>query len=158
MGCLRPELLTENNMQSWAKIDPSIYSQCFLGMARSTEGWCQWCQSLEHTSEMCPGGPSMSWKCPWRAAFPPAVGGPSAKPVCLPVLCEDSKIQRCSAWVHKSKESLELLEAWTLSRSLLQNFSTNDVVTIRHSKDSNFFAVDYLAQSGCLFNGQESMN
>ena len=72
-----------NPSQPWAKIDPSIYSQCFLGMARSAEGWCQWCQSLEHTSEMCPGGPSSSRKRPWRTAFPSPGREPTAKPVCL---------------------------------------------------------------------------
>ena len=40
-----------NPSQSWEKIDPSIYSQCFLDMAKSAEGWCHTCQSLDHTSD-----------------------------------------------------------------------------------------------------------
>ena len=48
----------------WARVDPSIYSQCFLGMARNTEGWCQKCQSLDHASEDCPSARSLSRKRP----------------------------------------------------------------------------------------------
>ena len=57
-----------NPSQSWAKIDPSIYSQCFLGMAKSAEGWCHTCQSLDHTSDNCPAGSSASTtrKRPWQ--------------------------------------------------------------------------------------------
>ena len=53
--------------QPWSKIDPSIYSQCFLGMARSTEGWCQTCQSLDHATLDCPTkGTNASRKRPWQ--------------------------------------------------------------------------------------------
>ena len=39
--------------QPSAKIDPSIYFPHFLGMAKSAEGSCQTCQSLDHTSDHC---------------------------------------------------------------------------------------------------------
>ena len=38
----------------WARVDPSIYTQCFTGMALSAEGWCKFCQSIDHASENCP--------------------------------------------------------------------------------------------------------
>ena len=38
----------------WARVDPSIYTQCFTGMAIGAEGWCKVCQSIEHSSENCP--------------------------------------------------------------------------------------------------------
>lgn len=43
-----------NPAQSWAKVDPSIYAQCFTGQAISTENWCTRCQCLDHTSANCP--------------------------------------------------------------------------------------------------------
>jgi len=68
--------------QSWAKIDPSIYSQCFLGMAKSAEGWCQTCQSLDHTSDHCPAG-SGSRKRSWQTAARQQGGDPiNLKPTC----------------------------------------------------------------------------
>lgn len=53
---------------AWAKVDPSIYSQCFMGMAVSTEGWCQRCQSLDHGTGDCPTSRSMPRKRPWQPA------------------------------------------------------------------------------------------
>ena len=41
----------------WARVDPSIYTQCFTGMAIGAEGWCKLCQSIEHSSENCPLAP-----------------------------------------------------------------------------------------------------
>ena len=38
----------------WARVDPSIYTQCSTGMAIGAEGWCKICQLIEHTSENCP--------------------------------------------------------------------------------------------------------
>ena len=43
-----------NPSQSWAKVDPSIYAQCFTGQGLSTESWCARCHSLDHTSASCP--------------------------------------------------------------------------------------------------------
>lgn len=51
--------------QSWAKVDPSIYSLCFTGQARSSENWCSLCQSLDHATGDCPARPSR--KRPWSA-------------------------------------------------------------------------------------------
>ena len=41
----------------WARVDPSIYTQCFTGMAIGAEGWCKVCQSIVHSSENCPLAP-----------------------------------------------------------------------------------------------------
>ena len=35
-----------NPTQSWAKVDPSLYAQCFTGQARVTENWCTHWQAL----------------------------------------------------------------------------------------------------------------
>ena len=43
-----------NPSQSWAKVDPSCYAQCFTGQAKSFENWCSQCQSLDHTAASCP--------------------------------------------------------------------------------------------------------
>ena len=74
-----------NPSQSWSKVDPSMYSQCFLGMARSPEGWYQQCQSLDHTTGNCPSQRSLPRKRPWQPSpryqslEPPA----SSRPVCI---------------------------------------------------------------------------
>lgn len=47
---------TENT--EWARVDPSIYTQCFTGMALSAEGWCKFCQSIDHPSDNCLSWPS----------------------------------------------------------------------------------------------------
>lgn len=51
--------------QSWAKVDPSIYSLCFTGQAISSENWCAHCQSLDHTIQSCPARPRRR---PWSTA------------------------------------------------------------------------------------------
>ena len=43
-----------NPHQSWARVEPSIYAQCFTGQAVSTENWCSRCQCLDHTTSSCP--------------------------------------------------------------------------------------------------------
>ena len=38
----------------WSKTDPSMYTQCFLhAMDATQEGWCKFCQSLDHGSNNC---------------------------------------------------------------------------------------------------------
>ena len=46
-----------NPHQSWARVDPSIYAQCFTGQAISAENWCVRCQCLDHTTSSCPYRP-----------------------------------------------------------------------------------------------------
>ena len=46
-----------NPHQSWARVEPSIYTQCFTGQAVSTENWCSRCQCLDHTTSTCPYRP-----------------------------------------------------------------------------------------------------
>ena len=55
-----------NPSLSWAKVDPSIYAQCFTGQALSSENWCARCQCLDHTSVHCPYRPR---KRTWASAF-----------------------------------------------------------------------------------------
>lgn len=40
-------------LTDWSKIDPSLYSECFNGMAISAEGWCCYCYSTDHSSRSC---------------------------------------------------------------------------------------------------------
>ena len=54
-----------NLSQSWAKVEPSLYAQCFTGQAVSAENWCSRCHSLEHASINCPFHPR---KHTWDAA------------------------------------------------------------------------------------------
>lgn len=42
---------------SWARVDPSMYAQCFTGQAISAENWCARCQCLDHTTSSCPYRP-----------------------------------------------------------------------------------------------------
>lgn len=55
-----------NSTQAWAKVDPSIYAQCFMGQAVSAENWCSQCQGLDHSSPQCPYKPQ-KWS--WNMAF-----------------------------------------------------------------------------------------
>ena len=43
-----------NPAQSWTKVEPSIYAQCFTGQAISTVNWCSHCQCLDHKANSCP--------------------------------------------------------------------------------------------------------
>ena len=62
--------------QTWAKVDPSIYSLCFTGQAICSENWCSQCQSIDHTLQSCPLKPR---KRPWNAPL----SQPSQRQVCL---------------------------------------------------------------------------
>ena len=51
----------ESGNVDWAKVDPSIYTQCFTGATQnSVEGWCKRCHSVEHVSDSCPSRPGPS--------------------------------------------------------------------------------------------------
>ena len=41
----------DNGTKEWARIDPSLYAQCFMGQARSEEAWCRSCHLLDHNSD-----------------------------------------------------------------------------------------------------------
>ena len=48
--------------QSWARVDPTIYSLCFYGQNVSTENWCPNCQTMDHLAQECPvRGKKRSW-------------------------------------------------------------------------------------------------
>ena len=44
----------DNGLKDWAKVDPSIYTQCFTNAAVSDEKWCKNCQSIDHGTTTCP--------------------------------------------------------------------------------------------------------
>ena len=47
-----------NPHQSRARMDLSIYAQCFMSQAIS---WCTRCQCLDHTTSNCPYRPKKQW-------------------------------------------------------------------------------------------------
>ena len=69
-----------NPDQSWTKVEPSIYAQCFTGQAINTANWCIHCQCLDHTANSCPLRPR---KRTWSSAFPQLHQEKSDKPVCI---------------------------------------------------------------------------
>ena len=60
----------DNGTKEWARIDPSLHTQCFMGQARSEEAWCRSCHSLDHNTDTCPLKPPQP-KCP-KPALPQA--------------------------------------------------------------------------------------
>lgn len=63
-----------NISQAWAKVDPSIYAQCFTVQAISGENWCSKCRCLDHTSASCPFRPR---KRTWNAMSSASAAGSS---------------------------------------------------------------------------------
>lgn len=59
----------------WAKVDPSLYAQCFTGQEALRESWCSKCQGLDHQSAECPFA---ARKRPWGTG-PGAANPPQAK-------------------------------------------------------------------------------
>ena len=48
--------------QSWARVDPTIYSLCFFGQNLRAENWCRNCQSMDHVAQNYPArGTKRSW-------------------------------------------------------------------------------------------------
>ena len=79
----RQEAADMQNKQ-WAKVDPSIYAQCFTGMALRAEAWCRYCHVLDHTSEDCPGRQmqSLPMKRPFPTPATPAKKVPGGSKIC----------------------------------------------------------------------------
>ena len=69
-----------NPHQSWARVDPSIYAQCFTGQAISNENWCTRCQCLDHATSSCPYRPR---KKPWNSVGGTALQGKQEQPICI---------------------------------------------------------------------------
>ena len=69
-----------NLHQSWARVDPSIYAQCFTGQAISNENWCTRCQCLDHATSSCPYRPR---KKPWNSVGGTALQGKQEQPICI---------------------------------------------------------------------------
>ena len=44
----------DSGCKDWSKVDPSIYTQCFMNTSLSGESWCRICQSIDHWSSTCP--------------------------------------------------------------------------------------------------------
>ena len=65
--------------QSWARVDPSIYSLCFTGQTISTENWCANFQSIDHTLQTCPARPR---KRSWSAMNSPSQQQHSKAEIC----------------------------------------------------------------------------
>lgn len=76
----------ESGKSDWSRVDSSIHAQCFNGMAKSTEGWCRFCHSLDHLLESCPvkpiDPPSAKRKNP-NATYPPPKRGAMASNICI---------------------------------------------------------------------------
>ena len=72
--------LRGNPHQSWARVDPSIYAQCFTGQAISNENWCTRCQCLDHATSSCPYRPR---KKPWNSVGSTALQGKQEQPICI---------------------------------------------------------------------------
>ena len=70
----------ENHKTDWSKVEAGIHAQCFTGMAISTEGWCKFCHSIDHASQLCPVKP---WEPAKRQMASP--GGPPLKRANTPV-------------------------------------------------------------------------
>ncbi len=126
-----------NDLQSWAKVDPSIYALCFTGQAISTENWCSRCQCLDHTSNNCP---MWSQKRPWSgAAGSPQQAWPSGQeiPLCLKYNrfdgdCKFGSQCRCRyAQVCSSSDDFGGNTKWRLIKDLSapEDHSVNDGIT-----------------------------
>ena len=83
-----------NQAQPWPQKNWSIYSQCFLGMAKSAKGWCQTCQALGSSSDSWLAGSNTSTSRKWLAsrqqgdsAYKPT----ACKPTCLKFNKNDRK-------------------------------------------------------------------
>ena len=91
----RQEAAESGNLD-WAKVDPSIYTQCFTGATQmSAEGWCRRCQSVDHLTENCPSkpGPSSAGYSAGYAnssrKFPlPLAGRKRSAPQSIPEVCK----------------------------------------------------------------------
>ena len=49
---VRQEMADQGSTQ-FAHLDATLYTQCFNGQAKEVNAWCQFCHSLDHTSDMC---------------------------------------------------------------------------------------------------------
>ena len=87
----------DNGLKDWAKVDPSIYTQCFMNAAVSEEKWCKYCQSIDHGTNTCPlqsyngGGASNAGGLPRKRPNPEQVFQPTKKrapPHSLPQTCK----------------------------------------------------------------------
>ena len=87
----RQEAAESGNLD-WAKVDPSIYTQCFTGATQTfVEGWCRRCQSVDHVTENCPAkpGPSTGYSAGFDSSRrPPLAGRKRAAPQSIPEVCK----------------------------------------------------------------------
>ena len=74
----RQEAAERNQTSDWARIDSSLFAQCFTGQAKSSESWCKSCHSLDHLSDACPLRPP-----------------PPKRPKAASSRSHDSEIYRC---------------------------------------------------------------
>ncbi len=75
-----------NAGQPRARVDPSMYAQCFTGQEISGENWCRKCQSLDHN---CPYSRKRSWNAAnaggtsYTPSRSPALGGGGEQQICI---------------------------------------------------------------------------
>ena len=75
----------DSGRTDWSKIDSGIHSQCFNGMAKSGEGWCRFCHSLDHLYESCPLRPIEvpgTKRAASHSTYPTPKRGNMSAPVC----------------------------------------------------------------------------
>ena len=67
----------DRGVTEWSRLDPSLYTQCFTGQAKSNDSWCRSCHSIDHSTEWCPLNPPPPPKQASKAKpNPSALSGP----------------------------------------------------------------------------------
>ena len=72
-----------NSDQSWTKVEPSLYAQCFTGQEARRENWCRTCQSVDHPSTACPyQSRKRAWSSQNGPGSPPAGSSGRSDDIC----------------------------------------------------------------------------
>lgn len=51
------QLVADQGLPSLARLDSTLFTQCFNGQNKEGQAWCQYCHSLDHCSNGCPQRP-----------------------------------------------------------------------------------------------------
>ena len=68
-----------NPSQSWVKVEPSLYAQCFTGQEVQGEGWCTTCQGVDHSTADCPFQPRKRPRLAMASSNPPPRGAKTSE-------------------------------------------------------------------------------
>ena len=68
-----------NPSQSWVKVEPSLYAQCFTGQEVQGEGWCTICQGVDHSTADCPFQPRKRPRLAMVSSSPPPQGAKTSE-------------------------------------------------------------------------------